>query len=553
MRMNDGLRVVARESRVKDYVLPQKILFTEGKVEGAAGLLEQKELQILIDETDLTLCSGKTSIVFDFGKEIHGGVRLLVYAKSGTSPAFRIRFGESVAECCSDVATSSATNDHSLRDFVVPAVAMSDMEWGSSGFRFLRLDTLGEDSEISIKSVLASFVYRDLERKGSFCCSDPRWNEIYEVAAYTLQLNMQHHLWDGIKRDRLVWMGDMHPETKGIFALFGADACVTDALDFMRDSTPLPRFINTMPTYSLWYLAVLADNYIQNGDLEYVKTHEAYATALIRQFLGYVDEAGNLSLPQYFLDWPTFRKEGAEAGVYALFDFAMQKSETLVKAFGKQMPEIAETRKRLRKDLPDADKKQVVAFRSIAGHADPAVCAERLVRGGAEGFSTFMSYYIARAMFEGGKGREALALMKEYYGGMLDRGATTFWEDFHMDWLEGSSRIDELPKAGEKDLHGDYGDHCYVGFRHSFCHGWACGPVAFLAEYVLGVRVRDVACREIEIRPCLADLDWAKGSYPTPFGIVTVEHRRENGRIVTRASAPEGVRLTVLSQENGNA
>jgi len=74
--------------------------------------------------------------------------------------------------------------------------------------------------------------------------------------------------------------------------------------------------------------------------------------------------------------------------------------------------------------------------------------------------------------------------MKEYYGAMLDRGATTFFEDFDMDWLEGSGRIDELPAEGEKDLHGDYGSFCYVGFRHSFCHGWSAGVIMFIEEYV---------------------------------------------------------------------
>ena len=388
--MNNGLRVIAREQRVKDYVLPQKILLAEGDIDNAEGLLLEKDLQILLEEEDVCTIRGKGYLVFDLGKEIHGGVRLLVHSCKGT-PSLRIRFGESVAECCSEVGKSSATNDHSLRDFTVMTTMMSDMEWGCSGYRFLRIDTLEEGGIVRIKSVLGTFVYREIPEKGSFSCSDPRWNEIYETAAYTLKLNMQHHLWDGIKRDRLVWMGDIHPEMLGIRALYGADDCIPEALDLLRRHAPLPKFINTMPSYSLWYLVVLADYYIQNGNAEYVKEQEEYVTELVQQFTGYVDEEGRLRLDAYFLDWPSYEKEGAEAGVYALFDLAMQKSELLMSVFGKKEPAIAEARARLKKDLPDGNQKQVIAFRSLVGHADCAESAARLTENGARGFSTFMT------------------------------------------------------------------------------------------------------------------------------------------------------------------
>jgi alpha-L-rhamnosidase len=41
------------------------------------------------------------------------------------------------------------------------------------------------------------------------------------VGADTVHLCMQDYLWDGIKRDRLVWIGDMHPEVSTINAVFG--------------------------------------------------------------------------------------------------------------------------------------------------------------------------------------------------------------------------------------------------------------------------------------------------------------------------------------------
>ena len=106
---------------------------------------------------------------------------------------------------------------------------------------------------------------------------------------------------------------------------------------------------------------------------------------------------------------------------------------------------------------------------------------ETLVSGGAKGMSTFMSYYILKAVASFDKAA-AIAMMKEYYGAMLDKGATTFWEDFDIAWAENSCRIDSFPKAGEKDIHGDFGDHCYIGFRHSLCHGWSAGVLQFIQE-----------------------------------------------------------------------
>lgn len=84
--------------------------------------------------------------------------------------------------------------------------------------------------------------------------------------------------------------------------------------------------------------------------------------------------------------------------------------------------------------------KPIRAFQVLAGR-DDAEDANVLQADGAKGFSTFMAYYILLAMSR--KGSEMLPILKEYYGGMLAHGATTFWEDFDVDWLENSARIDK--------------------------------------------------------------------------------------------------------------
>ena len=109
---------------------------------------------------------------------------------------------------------------------------------------------------------------------------------------------------------------------------------------------------------------------------------------------------------------------------------------------------------------------------------------------------------------------------------MLQLGATTFWEDFNLDWLPNVSRIDELPKDGQIDIHSCYGDYCYKGFRHSLAHGWSSGPTPWLTEHVLGIKAIAPGCKIIQVQPHLGNLSFAEGTFPTPYGIVKVKHTK---------------------------
>ena len=110
----------------------------------------------------------------------------------------------------------------------------------------------------------------------------------------------------------------------------------------------------------------------------------------------------------------------------------------------------------------------------LAGLADPGkVCRTVIARGGAEGFSTFYGYYMLEALAEGGLYDEALQIISNYWGAMLDLGATTFWEDLNYAHAAGAARIDEPVPAGKFDIHAESGAYCYKGLRHSLCHGWA--------------------------------------------------------------------------------
>ena len=131
-----------------------------------------------------------------------------------------------------------------------------------------------------------------------------------------------------------------------------------------------------------------------------------------------------------------------------------------------------------------------------------------------------------------------------------DAGATSFWEDFDLAWTNNAFRIDEMPVAGKKDVHGDYGAYCYVVFRHSLCHGWSSGPAPWLVEHVLGIRPLDVGCRIIEVKPDLGDLEWAEGAMALPGGrsVRVRVSRCRDGTLKVEVDAPDGIKVVVPGQ-----
>lgn len=548
------------EGRVRDYVLPKAILWqSEGpgaSVENPACLLENRRVQITLGQVNccwLRNRGGQASVLLDFGRELNGGVQILAYGASNCEDfRLRVRFGESAMEAMSDLGgPTNATNDHAVRDTVIDVISLAGTEFGNTGFRFVRID-LVEGSDIALEAVRAVFVHRDIEYKGSFECSDPLLNRVWSTGAYTVFLNMQCYLWDGIKRDRLVWIGDMHPETSTIQAVFGHDPVVPDSLDLVRDTTPLPGWMNGFPSYSMWWVLIQHGWYLQNGDMDYLREQKDYLMGLMARLEESVGPDGS-SRPNgpFFTDWPSSPNgEGVATGVHALHAMSLRTGAALLSVLGEgalaKRYEAAAARLQAHPRSHNGNK-QAGALMALAGMGDAQAINESLLaQGGAKGLSSFYGYYMLQARALAGDVQGCLDNIREYWGGMLSLGATSFWEDFDVSWLENAARIDELTPAGLVDVHGSYGGYCYKGYRHSLCHGWASGPTAWLSEHVLGIKVVQPGCRAVRIQPALGDLAWARGKYPTPFGEITVSHEKlPDGTIQTVVDKPDEV--TILS------
>jgi hypothetical protein len=126
---------------------------------------------------------------------------------------------------------------------------------------------------------------------------------------------------------------------------------------------------------------------------------------------------------------------------------------------------------------------------------------------------------------ERGQMAQVLNPIRDRWGDMLDKGATTAWETF----------------SGYE-----------VGrWTRSWCHAWSAFPAYLLSAFVLGVRPLEPGYRRALIAPQLGDLSWAEGRVPTPQGAIAVRVEKNGPGSVIQVTLPEGVAAEVRLIANG--
>lgn len=546
---------------VTEHITPRRVLWvsdsTGRNIRRVENLMRPFSGQVSVADTSYTVMIShrehKAAILLDFGREIQGGIEIASSIRDTQMPvALKVRFGESVTEAMSPITDkNSASNDHALRDFVINAPWLGTIQAGNSGFRFVSIELEDTAIQYNLKAVRAVAHYQNIPYLGSFETDNPQLNDIWRTGAYTVHLCMQKYLWDGIKRDRLVWVGDLHPEVMTVLSVFGQNDAVNRSLDFARDDTPLPGWMNSICSYSLWWLIIQRDQYLYRGNLDYLKAQHAYIKALLGQICHLIDKKGNEHLNgTRFLDWPTSDNPAIiNSGLHSLCYMAVNAGielghaladDDLVRMCTATAADLKQT------SLPNCDNKEAAALKIISGLSKGTTDCNVILKDGARHFSTFYGYYMLEALARSGKYDEATDIITKYWGGMLNLGATTFWEELNYDDIARAGRIDEFVNSGQYDIHADGGNYCYKGLRMSLCHGWASGVTPWMTRYILGIVPTEPGCRAVTIEPHLCGCTVARGTFPTPLGIITVSHRKDaDGTVYSTIKAPKGIRVTL--------
>ena len=469
--------------------------------------------------------------LFDFGREIFAGIT--VTGLSDDRPTF-VSWGESREE--------ALDREWSVVHFSDTAKA-GKLSYPPYALRYLYVDDPG--AEVSAETEMLPVTYR-----GSFRTGEEVIDRVYDIAAYTFHLNSREFILDGIKRDRWVWSADAYQSFFLNRYLFMDRELEKRTLTALGGGLPVVQYINTIMDYSYFWLISLWDYYLTWGDRDYLRQIYPQARAVMEFCRERVSEDGFIRGRKgdwVFIDWAPMDKTGALLGEQVLLAKAYESYGKILEVLGaaedasdpKTFFALAESLREQTKqcfydgekgvfiDSYESGKRNVSRQNNILAFLYLGISEEQkrniyervILNDEVIAITTpYFKFYENQVHCLMGDGTRLEQSLREYYGGMLELGATTLYEQYD-------------PTERGVERFAMYGRP----FEKSLCHAWSASPVYLLGRFRAGVVNTGVAYNTFEVRPMPGDLESFEAVVPLPEGEVRVSLNRKELRVLTTA------------------
>ena len=470
---------------------------------------------------------GKT--VYDFDREIMASLMI----ETEGAGELTVSYGESVEE-----ATDSAHCELCDRIGSEGGLVRTKIE---KAFRYVVVE-----GEAKITGIRAENQFLPLTLRGNFTCSDERINQIYQTSLYTLHLNMREFLLDGIKRDRWIWSGDAYQGYLMNYYSYFDRPIVHRTMIALFGKPPVRTYPNHIMDYSFYWIMGLYDYYVYTGDLKFVASQMDHLLEMMEFCIARTNENGLMNGREedwVFVDWADLDNTGEVCFEQMLFAISLRATEALCRLFARN---AEAERYRVRKEdvleklekFWDEEKggylysykqgrpdgvitKHANMFAVLYGLCDDARkdrIRDCVLKNPAVPAITtpYMRFYELAALCEVGEYEYVLNEISSYWGGMLDEGATTFWETY-----------DKRERGAEK--YAMYGRK----YGKSLCHTWGASPVYLLGKYFTGVRPVSGKEYDFELRPHLGSLSRFEANVAVKEGQVRVTADRKGLTVVS--------------------
>lgn len=501
-----------------------------------------------------------TEFIIDFGKELSGYIEFDIDAPEGTIIDF---YGF-------EYMRDGWRQDTFALDNTLRYICSEGKQQYSSkvrrGFRYLMVTVRQAKRTVKIYNIHMIQSNYPVAEIGRFQCSDSLLNNIWKMCQYTMRICMEDTFVD-CPYEQTFWVGDGRNEAMINYYLYGAEEIVRRGLRLVPGSgylTPLytshapSGWSNVIPNFTFCWVMACNEYYHQTGDITFVREIWPHISCTLNHYLEKLDSRGLLFINGWnFLDWaPIDQPDDGVVSHQNMFLFrALRMAAELAK--------LSEDEERLvlfneaaiklkaainlylwsdeRKayiDCIHADGRlsetfsiqtQIVAYACEVPGEEYKKHIESYLTDTPQDFvksgSPFISFFHYEGLAKTGQFEYMLDDIRDNYGQMLEHDAATCWEMYpeHTETSTSSKRL-----------------------TRSHCHAWSSAPCYFLGAYILGIRKKTPAWKEIIIEPHPCGLTWAKGSVPLPEqGRVDVSWRidKVSRRFNLEVRVPRGIEV----------
>ncbi len=433
------------------------------------------------------------------------------------------------------------------------AVTSSNEEFytltNSKAFRYVYLS---KDADVDFIEISMLYEFKPETQRGSFRCNDDEVNQMWNVGAYTMQLTTREFFIDGIKRDRWTWSGDAYQSYLMNYYLFFDNQTVKNTIWALRGKDPVTSHTNTILDYTFFWFLGIYDYYLFTGDRHFISQVYPRMQSMMDYVLARTNPDGmveGLTGDWVFVDWADgfMDKHGELSFEQVLFAKSLETMALCAKLTSNSADQTKyenlaadlraklipafwnEAKKALAHNrLNDVQQEQItrysnmfaVFFNYLSAEQKQEIKDSVLLNDSVMKISTpYMRFYELEALCAMGEQETVMKEMKDYWGGMIREGATSFWEKFNPE----DKGTQHLAMYGRP-------------YGKSLCHAWGASPIYLLGKYYLGIQPVQPGYCEFSITPNLGGLEWMEGAVPTPNGEIKLYM---DGKTI-KVSATEG-------------
>ncbi len=383
--------------------------------------------------------------------------------------------------------------------------------------RYLQLHIANNGGSVDVESVAVLPVEYPVQEQNHMQLSDALYNKIYDVSKRTLHICMHEHYEDTPWREQALYAMDSRNQALFGYYCFGEFDFARESLNLLGESIKGDKYLRItapnetefcIPCFSLIWITSIYEYMLYSGDIDFANKYLTQCADMIDQYIS--STYNGLPCPPQgenywnFYDWAEGLSGNTKADVdvlYLLFLIqAMQSYDKMAlycNVDKRYSVEIATIQNKIGEMFWDENNGVYATFVSdntkhhycvlaqalaiTTGTCPPAKIEE--LRASMTQQETLVKTTLSLTIFsvEALMGEREkylphiLDMLERQWGGMLYKGATSFWET----------------EKGEQDFDG----------AGSLSHGWSTLPIYIFGAYILGLKPTKPGFEEFECNP----------------------------------------------------